>query len=315
MAEITVNELTDKTTTDEGTGIFDVLMNTTELHLKDQYDEGRITGEEFATVYLGALQSVLAQSVKFTLDKQAADKQAELIDAQINETNEKIDLIIAQTAAAYESIKASQDKTIRENILNNATVEKITEETLLLHAKYLEELAGTIRKDAESEVQIIDTNYSIAIKAQQILSLEEKNGLVITTYTYYVDGISGTTTTTTDLDNVLGPVLSTAINSGTGISVTELDKQILKAKDELIAAQTIGFKSDTKQKVLKQMHDGFAVVLSIAGTGNVPEANQDAAIDQLAQEILTDIGSTVVIQSITQVPDTGSTAPDDPTVP
>jgi len=43
------------------------------------------------------------------------------------------------------------------------------------------------------------------------------------------------------------------------------------------------------------MHDGYAVNLSIAGVGNVPEANQDAAIDDLVQELLVDIGSTVVI--------------------
>ena len=77
----------------------------------------------------------------------------------------------------------------------------------------------------------------------------------------------------------------------------------------LMVAQTLGFKSDTKQKILKQMMDGYAVNLSIAGVGNVPEANQDAAIDQLAQEILDDLESGVVIQSGTQIPDTGA---DDP---
>ena len=87
------------------------------------------------------------------------------------------------------------------------------------------------------------------------------------------------------------------------------------AKESLINAQTLGFASDTKQKILKQMLDGFAAVLSIAGTGNVPETNQDAAIDQLAQEMLDDLGSGVTIQSVAQVPDTGGTAPAGPDVP
>ena len=70
----------------------------------------------------------------------------------------------------------------------------------------------------------------------------------------------------------------------------------------LMAAQTLGFASDTKQKLLKQMQDGFAVALSIAGVGNVPEANQDKAIDDLTQELLVNIGSSVVIESEQIVP-------------
>jgi environmental stress-induced protein Ves len=89
---------------------------------------------------------------------------------------------------------------------------------------------------------------------------------------------------------------------------TEDGKQAMQAaqiitegkKQLLMAAQTLGFKSDTKQKVLKQMLDGYAVNLSIAGTANVPETVLEQSIDQLSQEILTDIGSTVVIQSTVQ---------------
>jgi len=74
-----------------------------------------------------------------------------------------------------------------------------------------------------------------------------------------------------------------------------------------MTAQTLGFQSDTKQKILKQMLDGYAVNLSIAGTAGVPETTKDAAIDQLSQEILDDVTTSVVIQSVAQTPDDGST--------
>lgn len=148
MAVIANSDLTDKTVAGTpGTGTFDVLMESSNLYLQEQYNEDRITGAEFATVYLGTLQAVLSQAVQFLLGQQAADKQAEL----------------------------------------------------------------------------------------------------------------------------------------------------LVAKKILVEAQTLGFASDTKQKILKQMHDGYAVNLSIAGVGNVPEADQDAAIDDLTQELLIDVGSSVVI--------------------
>lgn len=302
MADILTTDITNKTELEEGTGIFDLFMESVDLHLDEQYDEGRITGVEYATVYLGSLQAVLQQSVTFALEKQLAARKAELIEEQILESqanqrliDEQMDLVIAQTAKAYEDVKASQERTIRENLLNNANLDKIAEEIDLLQSQDLEVIASTARQDRESEAKITDLNYSIAIKAQQELKLKYENGNVIVTYTYYVDGISGATTTTTDFDNVIGPVISTTITVGSDVSTTELEKQILKGKDLLIAAQTLGFKTDTKQKLLKQMHDGYAVNLTIAGIGNVPEANQDAAIDALAQEILNDVGTSVTI--------------------
>jgi hypothetical protein len=48
-----------------GAGVFDVLMQTVKLHLLEEYDAGRITGEEYATVYVNALGNVLQQSVAY----------------------------------------------------------------------------------------------------------------------------------------------------------------------------------------------------------------------------------------------------------
>jgi len=59
-----------------GTGAFDVLMRTTKLHLKAEYDAQRITGAEYATVYLGALTAVLQTSIQFLLNEQQAYRLA-----------------------------------------------------------------------------------------------------------------------------------------------------------------------------------------------------------------------------------------------
>lgn len=297
MSLIAITDLTNKTDSVPGTGTFDLLMASVNLQLQDQWDEGRITGAEFGTVYLGAMQAVMQQSVSFLLQKQEADKKAELLDAQINEVNERIDLVIAQTAESYESIKASQSRTLRENLLNNRNIEKIIEETDLLKSKDLEEIENTLRLTAQSDAKITDINYDISIKAQQEFNLKDKNGGVVTTYTYYLDGTGDDPATgeTTVLGDVEGSVISTTTADGTSASVVALDKEVLIAKEELVNAQTLGFVSDTKQKMLKQMFDNYAVNLSVAGIGNVPEAAQDAAIDALVQELLDDIGSTVTI--------------------
>ena len=198
MADIDLTDLTNATTADDGTGVFDVLINAAERHIEDQYTQGRITGTDFATVYLGMMQSAITESIKFLLSEQEAGHRADLVAQQvISETkNNETDGVIDKTKG------------------------KLDEEIQLLLAQTAEMLAGTIRKDAES--------------AEKVLLLE---------------------------------------------------------------AQTLGFKSDTKQKILKLMLDGYAVNLSIAGSANVPETVLDGSIDQLSQEILTENGSSVTIQS------------------
>jgi hypothetical protein len=77
----------------EGTGVFDILMASTKLHLKQEYEENRITGEEYATVYLGALQSVMQQAVQFLLNTQ----QEEKIQSEIALVRQKTVTELAQT--------------------------------------------------------------------------------------------------------------------------------------------------------------------------------------------------------------------------
>jgi hypothetical protein len=62
-----------------GTGAFDVLMRATKLHLKEEYDAQRITGNEYAKVYLGALTAVLQTATQFLMNEQ----QVHLLNAQI----------------------------------------------------------------------------------------------------------------------------------------------------------------------------------------------------------------------------------------
>lgn len=77
-------QISDVTTTlVDGTGVFDVLMRSIDSHLDKQYISGRIKGSDYATVYLGALQTVLQQSIAFVLAEQKAEKELDLLDEQI----------------------------------------------------------------------------------------------------------------------------------------------------------------------------------------------------------------------------------------
>ena len=79
MADISFSTLSNATTATDGTGNFDKLMKVVTLHVEAQFNAGRITGTDYATVYLGALQSVLAQAVTFTLNMNKANKETDLL--------------------------------------------------------------------------------------------------------------------------------------------------------------------------------------------------------------------------------------------
>ena len=66
-----------------GTGIFDVLINAVNSNIEMQYQSNRITGADYAQVYLASLQSVIAQSIQYAL-------QEKLQEAQIDKTLDAI---------------------------------------------------------------------------------------------------------------------------------------------------------------------------------------------------------------------------------
>ena len=82
IEDITKNVATSTEHVVTGEGIFDILMTATTAHIDAQYKLTRITATDYSTVYLGALQSVLAESIKFALQKQGAEAAVDLQGAQ-----------------------------------------------------------------------------------------------------------------------------------------------------------------------------------------------------------------------------------------
>jgi len=57
-------------------------METITIHLDKQHTLGHITGTDFATVYLGSIQSALTESMKFVLQRRASEKNEAVLEAQ-----------------------------------------------------------------------------------------------------------------------------------------------------------------------------------------------------------------------------------------
>lgn len=82
----------DTTNTDapvwEGTGVFDELMKAINGNIQVQFDSGRIKGTEYASVYLGSMQTAIVEAMKFMLTKDQISKDLDLKQAQIDKIND-----------------------------------------------------------------------------------------------------------------------------------------------------------------------------------------------------------------------------------
>lgn len=92
-----------------GDGVFDKLMNAIDKNLQAQYDNGRITGSDYATIYSQLLQAALSNALQFSINKENfklqivnAKNQDELSDIQ--KENLK-----AQTAVYNRQLKGFDD--------------------------------------------------------------------------------------------------------------------------------------------------------------------------------------------------------------
>ena len=114
----------------EGTGIFDVIIKAANENIKIQHKTSRITGAEYAEVYLGTMQSAISEAMKLVLQNDTLAKEIELKEAQIAKINAERDLVNAQIAA----FGAQQDKELQ---LKDAQISKINADKELINAQLL----------------------------------------------------------------------------------------------------------------------------------------------------------------------------------
>lgn len=113
MADVIITPITNEDLTTkvvDGTGIFDELMTAANAHLESQFKNERITGTQYAEVYLGQLQAVLANAVQFLIERdktylnnllinaqiELADKQVELAEKQLEQADKQLELLEKQ---------------------------------------------------------------------------------------------------------------------------------------------------------------------------------------------------------------------------
>ena len=268
MPTIAITEITEGKLT--GTGVFDKLMAAVTAHLNDQYSKGRITGAEFASVYLGAVQSAMQQSVSFVLGEQ----QAELALTQLNdslitsakqreEINSRIVLVDTQ-------IQEQLDGTTRANTQLSDTLATSLKQRVqmdsqidLIHVQMAEGVDGTTR----ANVQLNDGLDTATKQREQITSA------VALSDAQKLEQVAATTRQ--GLESTQAILVQAAqvlkLSSEKGVldkkALTEVEQTTLVTKQqELYTAQKNGFARDAEQKAAKLVSELWQISKGTAPT-------------------------------------------------
>ena len=145
MALVPLSDLTQASLT--GEGAFDVLMRATKEHLEAEYRAGHIKGTDYATVYLGSLTQVMQTALAFILAKQKTDLEAQLLQKQIELTNQqRINAEVEMTVLQAQKCKldAEYDLLIEQKGKSSA-------ETALLTQKVVTERAQTLAVGVDAD--------------------------------------------------------------------------------------------------------------------------------------------------------------------
>ena len=79
IASLTSNVVTSAANVVTGDGALDDIMETITAHIEAQFKLGRITGADYASVYLGAVQAALQAGVQFALAVDKSNAEADLL--------------------------------------------------------------------------------------------------------------------------------------------------------------------------------------------------------------------------------------------
>ena len=247
---LNVNELT--TAEIAGTGVFDVLMQSVKNHVQEEHAKSRITGKEYATVYLEALQSTMAQSIEYLLraktlgfeldnlgkqgvllDHQAeiAIKDAQLKFAQIAQTQAQTELTEQQTKSAEaEAHKIPVEISLLRSNLELAGVEKDLRIAQVGLAETEKDIAVyNLANKTPVEVELLqaqtdNAQSQIALTEAQVVKITEENKVI----PYTIERIQAEIANMTRQSDILEKELEIKISS-----LALQDKQLLLADAEL----------------------------------------------------------------------------------
>jgi hypothetical protein len=161
-APITNDMLTTKAV--GGTGTFDIIADSFLAHLKEEYDKGRITGDQYAKTYMGLMEAGISNAVQFLLQRDAAywnviqaQAAAQVALAQVVKARVELETAKAQLAAVrFEAMNQEASYALTKAKIATESAQYCTVEYTLANILPIQKQIATEQAEA-GRAQVSDT--------------------------------------------------------------------------------------------------------------------------------------------------------------
>lgn len=137
MADIQVTGITDGSLSADnewsGTGVFDKLIEAVNKNIEAQWNKNRIDGKEYAEVYLGSMQSVIAQSVQYILQEKSIEADIAIKEKELEIKAAQLALTERQVAEVENNINIKERQMVEAELTGAKTRENITTQISKIH--------------------------------------------------------------------------------------------------------------------------------------------------------------------------------------
>lgn len=260
---ITNEQLTE--TTLDGNGLFDILMRSTKQHLHQEYSKQRITGPEYAKLYLESLTTVLGAATEFLLQRDLKDLERQILEVRLQAAElekDKLEVEIRLVEAQVDLAEAEAENIPKIGAKLDAEVLVLGQQKTNLEAEALNIPKQGLVLDGQKCK--LDAEFDV-LQEQKLKTAAESSLLNQKRLT------------------------EQAQTSGTGLDPNSvIGKQVA-----LYAAQTDGFKRDAEQKAAKIMIDSWNT-RRVSDEGTVADSTNrlgDSFIGQAVSRMLTGINA------------------------
>jgi len=266
VAELTNEDLTTRTV--GGSGTYDAIMASQAAHLKDEFNQGRITGAEYTKAYIALAQAAAGQAIQFLLGKDQAYwasviAQGQALTARVQHETAKVQLAIALVEMNNQRATFALNKIRLANEDAQYGITKYNLATTLpaQTAQIVQQTANLLSENANISKQgaLIDSNK--AVQDAQKLSIEKNTE---------VAGYN--------LDNLMPAQLTLIKEQGEVQRAQTLDTRSdaaavagsVKSQKDLYAQQVISYQRSSQTNAAKVWVDSWVADSALQDSPTVP---------------------------------------------
>ncbi len=286
MSEINIDDLTSGLL--NGDGVFDKLMEASQIRLEDAFTRNRITATDYSNILNQSMGAAMQQSIAFLLGKQEADAQAELTKANTLLVTQQTALATTQQLIAEQELLNLQ---VQKELLDKQSLEAdqqllhLTAQTVIVEEGLNTALADTAVKE-QQVINLVNADRKMDVDIARVESdtalIEQNRANAVTTNSTMIKQQRKLDAETDLLGQKRLTELAQTENNADPDSV--IGKQAT-----LYQRQSEGFLRDAEQKATKMLLDTWSVRQTtdgaLASTAGISDASIKDAVDALKQGI------------------------------